>query len=175
MKKLLIPLIFLSFSSFSQEITSAISKYPASTGDIDFDPNLDKKDFQLCGNGYGYQYFNDEKGIMYEGEKKAIEIEFKEKYQSKNVKKENGSIRIRFLVNCKGQTDRFRIIGMDNNFQEKTFDTSITDQLVSISKSLKGWKYKEFYSHANKQYVPYDYYQYLIFKINDGQITEILP
>jgi hypothetical protein len=134
---------------------------------------LDKKEFQLCGNGYGYQYFNDEKGVIYEGEKKAIEEEFRVKYRSEDAKKETGSIRIRFLVNCKGETDRFRVIGMDNNFQEKLFDKSITEQLITISKELKGWKTKTFYSKNEK--VPYDFYQYLIFKIKDGQITEILP
>jgi hypothetical protein len=175
MKKLLIPLIFLSISSFCQEKEATISKYPASTGDIDFDSNLDKKDFQLCGKGDCCQYFNDEKGLIYEGEKKAIENEFKEKYRPENVKKETGSIRIRFLVNCKGETDRFRVIGMDNNFQEKVFDKSITEQLVTISKGLKGWKTKNFYFYKKNEKLPYDYYQYLIFKIKDGQITEILP
>jgi hypothetical protein len=174
MKKLLIPLIFLSISAFCQEKQANTSKYPLSTGDIDFDSNLDKKDFQLCYPNYDSQYYYGGKGLGFEGEKIAIEKEFKEKYHPDNSKKESGLIRVRFIVNCKGETDRFRIIGMDENYREKVFDKSITEQILSISKNLKGWIVKSYTSKTN-QIFSYDYYQYLIFKIKDGQITEILP
>jgi hypothetical protein len=173
-KKLLIPLLFLSFTAFCQEQKYNISHYPRSIGNIEFDSNLDKKDFQLCRPNYDAQYYYWTKDANYEGDKILIENEFKEKYISDNVNKQSGLIRIRFIVNCKGETDRFRVIGMDENYQEKAFDKSITDQLLQISKSLKGWMPKNFTSKTNEVF-SYDYYQYLIFKIKDGQITEILP
>lgn len=168
-KKLLIPLSFFSFTVFCQEQKSNTSLYPSSIGNIEFDSNLDKKDFQLCFPNYNFQYFNDSNGLLFLGDKIAIEKEFREKYKSENYKKESGLIRIRFIVNCKGETDRFRIIGMDENYQEKMFNESITQQLLQISKGLKGWKVKK-----SRNY-DVDYYQYLIFKIKDGQIIEILP
>ena len=173
-KKLLIPLSFLSFTSFCQEQKSNVSLYPRSIGNIEFDPNLDKRDFQLCYPRYDAQYYNDAIDTNYEGDKIIIEKEFKEKYKSENVKKESGLIRIRFIVNCQGETDRFRMLGMGENYQEKAFDKSITDQLLQIAKSLKGWKLKNFTSKTG-DILSYDFYQYLIFKIKDGQITEILP
>jgi hypothetical protein len=168
-KKLLIPLLFLSSTAFCQEQKTTVSLYPRSIGNIEFDPNLDKKDFQLCFPNYDFQYYNDLKGLLFLGDKVIIEREFKEKYKPQNSKKESGLIRIRFIVNCKGETDRFRIIGMDENYQEKSFDESITEQILQISKSLKGWQIKKSHNYD------VDYYQYLIFKIKDGQITEILP
>jgi hypothetical protein len=173
-KKPLIPLTFLSFTAFCQEQKPITSLYPRSIGNIEFNPNLDKKDFQLCYPKYDAQYYYDAKDANYEGDKIVIEKEFKEKYKSEKVKKESGLIRIRFIVNCTGETDRFRILGMDEKYQEKVFDKSITDQLFQISKNLKGWKLKNFTSETGK-ILSYDYYQYLIFKIKDGQITEILP
>jgi hypothetical protein len=174
-KKLLIPLLFLSFSAFCQEQKTNVSLYPRSIGNIEFDPNLDKKDFQLCRPNIDAQYYSFEANDSnYDGDKIKIEKEFKEKYKSQNVKKESGLIRVRFIVNCKGETDRFRVNGMDENYQEKAFDKSITDQLLQVVKSLKGWMPKNFTSKTNEVF-SYDYYQYLIFKIKDGQITEILP
>ncbi|MGL4629975.1 MAG: hypothetical protein ACRCVT_02120 [Leadbetterella sp.] len=79
-------------------------------------------------------------------------------------------IRIRFIVNYKGQTDRFRLIAMDENYKEKVFASSITEQLVKITKSLKGWGLMKYDSTHT-----FDYYQYLIFKMENGQIKEILP
>jgi hypothetical protein len=138
-------------------------------GDIKFDEKTDNKNFELCNPNYIFQYFNDSGGVEYKGEKLAIEEEFKQKYNSEIVKKESGLVRIRFVVNCKGETDRFRILGGDENYQEKKFDSSITNQLLTITKALNGWIPKKYH---NKQI---DYYQYLIFKIKDGKIIEILP
>ncbi len=73
------------------------------------------------------------------------------------------------MVNCQGETDRFRLISADENYNEKTFAKSITDQLLDIAKSLNGWKVKKMKEKD------IDYYQYLIFKIENGQLKEILP
>jgi len=156
--------IFISCQTDKQ-----VSKYPNYVGDIEFDEKTDNKDFKLCFPNKIYQYFNNSKGLEYEGEKIAIDKIFFENYNSKNVKKESGSIRIRFVVNCNGETDRFRLLEMDENYQEKTFDSTITKQLMAITKSLKGWKPKEFYGFKS------NYYQYLIFKIENGNLIEIMP
>ena len=60
-------------------------------------------------------------------------------------------------------------MSMDEDYNEKTFLMSITDQLMEITKGLRGWKKKTYKGEA------IDYYQYLIFKMEDGQIKEILP
>lgn len=161
-------------SAFCQEQKSTTSLYPRSIGNIEFDPNLDKKEFQLCRSDVDVQYYSGKNDTNYQGDKEMIEKAFKEKYNPENAKNESGLIRIRFIVNCKGETDRFRVIGMDENYQKKIFDKSITEQLLRISKNLKGWMPKNFTSKTNEVF-SYDYYQYLIFKIKNGQLIEILP
>lgn len=144
------------------------SNYLRHVGDIAFDKNLDDPDFILCKEKNIKQYFNFVKGFQYNGEKIALINSFKDNY--KHVEnKESGLIRIRFIVNCKGQTDRYRLISMDNNYQPKVFSESITTQLMTITKSLTGWK------KLPDDTTPQDYYQYLIFKINNGHLIEILP
>jgi hypothetical protein len=169
MQKLLLFLLLAPFLSFCQRDSVPAEKYPPSVGDIAFDPHTDDPNFQTCYD-YVYQYFNFGRGLEYQGEKIALEREFHQAYRSTKAKKESGTLRLRFIVNCKGQCDRFRFQGMDENYQPKTFDRSISDQLLTIAKGLRGWKKK--YTERNEAI---DYYQYLIFKIEKGEIKEILP
>jgi len=94
---------------------------------------------------------------------------FNTQFKSNDTISESGMIRIRFLINCKGETGRFRLVEAGYDYKEKQFDPYITDQLIKITKSLKGWKI------LSDKFGPKDYYQYLIFKIDAGKITEILP
>lgn len=168
MKKITILLYLIPCISFAQQKTPTVSKYPATTGDIAFDSKTDKANYEVCGDCGMWQYF-DFSEKTYDGDKLAIEKVFQELYNPKNVKHESGLVRIRFIVNCLGETERFRLMASDENYQEKSFDESITSQLLEITKNLKGWKPMT-YNNAKM-----NYYQYLVFKIKDGQIQEILP
>lgn len=145
------------------------SKYPKSVGDIMYDSKLDKKDFFLCNENNIIQYHNDLNAMQFKGEKIALVEEIKSKFKSIKNNQESGLIRIRFVVNCQAETDRFRLISMDENYKEYKFDENITNQLMTICKELKGWIPKK-YEGKNV-----DYYQYLIFKISKGQLIEIMP
>lgn len=164
--------LLFSFISCAQEANSFKNEYPPRhIGDIEFNPETDNQDFELCNAEKIYQYFNLGDGLFYKGEKIALEKVFKDKYNPEIVKKESGLIRIRFIVNCKGETDRFRILGADENYEEKEFDKSITNQLIEITKELSGWAG----AYNPEKQTGVDYYIYLIFKMKDGQIIKILP
>lgn len=145
------------------------SKYLRWVGDAEPDPEMDAADFQLCGSEkLVQQYFYFGQGLHYEGEKTALRKRFKEAYVPVETT-QSGWIRIRFIVNCQGKAGRFRMISSDLDYQEQVFDERITDQLLKITKSLDGW------GVLSKNDKPRDYYQYLIFKINNGNLTDILP
>ena len=169
MTKILKLILFIPLISFGQEKSETKSEYPNYVGDIEFNSEIDNKEFELCNSKHIFQYFNNSGGLEYEGEKLDIEKVFKENYKSEKINNETGLIRINFIVNCKGKTDRFRLISMDENYNEKLFLKSITDQLLAITKNLNGWKAKKIKERD------IDYYQYLIFKIENGQLKEILP
>ncbi|WGH76425.1 hypothetical protein P8625_04485 [Tenacibaculum tangerinum] len=169
MKKLFYVTCFiLLFSCEKKKVEKNI--YPRQVGDISYDVKLDSPNFILCnGEDNIFQYFNKGKGLEYKGGKKEIEQLFEKKYSHIKVD-ESGLIRIRFIVNCKGETGRFRVIQMNVNYEQFTFDDRIINQLLMITQSLDGWKIKDD-SRGNK----IDYYQYLIFKIEKGNLIEILP
>ena len=159
-------LFFIACENNRQENNS---KYLRHVGDIKHDPKLDDENFVACRESMATQYFAFGEHLPYEGEKYEIEKTFFEKYKTPENSTENGLIRIRFLVNCKGEAGRFRLLAMDDNYQGKVFDKKITDQLMNLTKSLKGWRVM-----ASKT-DPRDYYVYLIFKIRNGELMEIMP
>ena len=81
-------------------------KPTSNVGDIEFDEKLDDKNFKLC-NTSQLQYFNLNE-LQYEGEKLAI-IENFEQLNLETDAKSNGYITIRFIINCEGKTNRFRV------------------------------------------------------------------
>jgi len=177
MKKYFYTIFILSlFSSLACQTVEEIptkTVYPRMIGDIAYDVSLDTTDFQLCWDDkFAIQYyaytstFNE---ATYGKEKYAVHQIFEANYTTVNVPAESGLVRIRFLVNCRGEVGRFRVIGMDKNYQAKVFDERITQQLVDITKNQLEWKV--FKTEKSER----DYYQYLIFKIENGQIIDILP
>ena len=161
--------IILMTQSCQQQSVPNNSKYLSMVGDIAHNPKLDNPNFTLCNEKNTKQYHNLNEEMQYEGEKYALNNIFTTQYKPTGGVTDSGMIRIRFMVNCKGQTGRFRLISSGYDYKEKQFDKTITDQLMTITKSLKGWKI------LTDKTGPKDYYQYLIFKISDGQIKEILP
>lgn len=145
------------------------SNYLRWVGDSKFNPEIDNENFKPChGDESISQYFNHSKGLQYEGHKPALVDIIKKKYRAVEVN-ESGWVRIRFVVNCNSRTGRFRITEADENYIERSFDQRITNQLINITKSLDGWKPLPSFDD------PRDYYQYLLFKIENGDIIEIMP
>lgn len=167
--KIFLYLTFCIAALSSCQTENKLSKYPRYIGDIDFDAKCDNKNFIVCNENEIMQYHNNSKGLEYKDEKYALQQEIMSKFIAVPDSTQNGLIRIRFIVNCKGESDRFRIIAMDENYNEKKFSSNITDQLLSICKDLNGWLPKR----VNGKDV--DYYQYLIFKFNKGNLIELMP
>ncbi len=155
--------VFISFNSNAQQRCS----YKENVGDIPFDPLTDAADFSLTGERIR-QYYNFFPGVAIGGEKPAIINYFNNNYTAYPCN-DSGYITIRFIVNYQGKTDRFRIQQMDFNYQPIEFANEIVSQLLAISKSITGWKIAE----VNN--VKCDYYQYLTFIIENGEIKEVLP
>ena len=141
-------------------------------GDIPFDSTIDDGNFKACNESNIRQYYvrySSDTPPTYQGEKRALEQFILKHYDFPITGTENGYVTIRFIVNCKGETGRFRIEKMDFNYQPNSFDNAITDQLLNIVKDLEDWIPRK------RRDQNLDFYQYLTFKIEKGQITKILP
>ena len=136
MKFIYLLLIVMPFSCRSQ---SQDRESKMDIGAIRFDPKTDNSNFFLCDSTKIYEYYNFE--LKYLGEKVALKdtlfYMFKLNGTYKNV---NGIITIRFVVNCKGETDRFRVKQVDTNYKEIIFSEKLVAHLLAITKQLDKWQ-----------------------------------
>lgn len=141
-------------------------------GNIPYNKDIDSSEFVICDEDLIKEYYvrrSSDTPPNYLGEKRGMEKEILKAYSKPDDLDQDGYITIRFIVNCKGETGRFRIEEMDNNFKPMKFDERITNQLFLIVKELSGWVPR---SNGDKSF---DFYQYLTFKIQNGHINKILP
>jgi hypothetical protein len=135
-------------------------------GDIPFDAKRDNPKFQLCNpsrvwQGYQLKTKMDETPLL-------VAREFKTQFQTRDEwRNESGFIRVRFLVNCQGQSDRFRLLELDFDLKEKKFSETLSLHVLSIAKSIQ-WPARR----ANQQTV--DYYHHFSIRIVDGQLADII-
>ncbi len=144
------------------------SAYPAHVGDIAPDPALDDPAFTVCRENYIPQYYST--NSSFKGEKPAIEAYFREKFiKNKAHASESGYITIRFVVNCRGQTGRFRVQEIGLDYLPKKFPSALPNRLLDLTKQLDGWL------PGQRNGFQLDCYQYLTFTITNGDISLIMP
>jgi hypothetical protein len=164
-------ILFLCFLSGGLQTHAQVPPvtYPDHVGDIAFDPETDKADFFLCDPKTIYQFYNC--GTTYKGEKKALKDQIFASYTySAQHSDVNGYIVIRFVVNCKGETDRFRITEIDADYKVTKFPKDLTGQLLKITKSLKDW-----IPCRTPDGQEYNSYVYLNYILKNGKLQDVGP
>jgi hypothetical protein len=137
-------------------------------GDIEFDSSRDNPSFNICNEKHIYQYYS--VGTHYEGERKAMREEIYQQLESKELMldKKDGIITFRFVVNCNGESDRYRYKSVDANFSKTSFKESEVKKILYAVKNLRSWV-----SGVNKKGYKVDSYYQINFKIKDGLILDI--
>lgn len=134
-------------------------------------PTAQASDFQLC-NPYLYmdyprhRYYAGSK-TFYQGGLYSINKVFDAKYVAPPDATDSGRIRLRFIVNCQGESGAFSLLCTNYDYEVIDMDERITSQILDIGRSLPNWVP----SQSNGK--PIDTYIILYFKLNNGQITEI--
>lgn len=145
------------------------SKYPRHVGDIPFDSQLDDVNFEPCNEKKALTHYRFGDPDLYEGEKYMIVHEFDNLVLPEMDSLQSGYITIRFMVNCNGQTGRFRVEQLDFDYKDMRFNEAFLNSILAKTVSLNGW------IPAIRYNKPHDYYKYLTFKIIDNKIVDILP
>jgi len=80
----------------------------------------------------------------------------------------SGYIVIRFLVNCKGKSGRYRAQSLNLDFSPSTAPSDLIEYSIKLVKSLDNWTKSS--AHDSKA----AYHKFINLKINNGQIQHVL-
>lgn len=142
-----------------------LPSYPI--GHIPFSEKLDDPAFQLCNEASILETGGS--SPSYKGGIKALNRYFSEPLDDLPLQKgENGFLTVRFLMNCKGQPGRFRLLAINERYKPKEFPNAISNLLLELVKKAPDWQVGV---HQGSQY---DSYHMLTFKIVDGQVVDII-
>lgn len=125
------------------------------------------KDFIVCNEDNIFQYYNPQKATYSKG-KYGIRKFILSNYKNKSYT-DSGYLNIRFIINCKGEAGRYTIHQNNLDLQSKTFNNDLKNQLFNLTTQLKQW---------NPNFIQDEYrdsYMYISYRIENGEITEILP
>ncbi len=151
--------------------TAATTQYYAVDTSLNFHPTKDALVFKPC---YQEAFINEYFSVDtdYTGGQRAINDFVHNRYvPPTHSSGQSGYVRIRFIVNCRGQTGRFDVQTTDLSYQPATFDPDIVQQLITIVQQLDRW----IPGHYDNSTEAVDSYKFLGFRLVDGQITQIVP
>ncbi len=123
--------------------------------------------FYLCDEKRIFQYYNPERATYSEG-KNGLRKFVLSNYVNKGYS-DSGYLNFRFIINCKGEAGRYVFHENDLELNPKPFNKDLVKQLLKITTQLKKW---------NPNYVQEEFrdsYMYISYRIENGEITEIIP
>lgn len=136
---------------------------------ITYDAAIDGP-FSLGGDANIYQYHNDGLGVNYRGDRPALhEALRKATAHLKFDPAFDGLVRIRFVVNKAGKSGMFRTYVYTVTGEQAHLPAALLDPLTQAVKQLNDWQPKIIRDQT------VHYYQYVIFRIQGGKVSHILP
>lgn len=165
-------LIFISFIVYSYyedwgRFSADEQKYPQNVEYIDPDKALYSQGFEICNEDRIAQYYNPERATYVKG-KNGLRKFILSNYENKGYS-DSGYLNIRFVINCKGETGRYIIHENDLDLEPTQLDSNMVGQLFELTLQLDKWN-PVFYREKN-----WDSYMYISYRIENGEIIEILP
>ncbi|MFT5147209.1 MAG: hypothetical protein ACI9H1_001943 [Polaribacter sp.] len=135
---------------------------------IFFSCNRKSGELDLCGLGVLKPYYLT--GLDYKGGIYAIKEKYNQEYIPVKKGKISGIVKIRFDVNCKGETGNFDVETYNLKYESTTINDSIVNQTVLIAKKLNNW-----IPGTNDDHENINSFKFIAIKLINGEIKEIVP
>lgn len=159
---LMVSFIIFSCTSKKETKTEKKPEYLADIGDTKYTPTIDDANFKFCDST---TVLHKRARVAYTGGTPAMEKELIASYEKKpEFESFTGYFFIRFAVNCKNESGRFRWEIVDDEFKAKVCPKALEDEIITKVKNLKSWNSPIYKGEIH------DGYTFLIVKIENGNI-----
>jgi len=170
-------LLILSLNTFSQNTIPQNFNTKEKIGWIPFDKSVDNPNFKVCDELNIEEYY--QVNPLYGEAMPSIRKYFSAHQQSlEALCKKDGYVIIRFVINCQGQTDRYRTRFMSLNYtDENTVNAELQKKIIGLTREMGNWtpgKYDARLNDAVGQGKTYDSYQHLKFLFKNSKLVDIL-
>ncbi len=157
------------FSNSNKELELE-NKYPKPIGTINTKTSLLNSDHKLCGEESPkiIMLYSGAGMMGYKTNKKKFRNQILSNYKNKYT--DYGYLNYRFIVNCEGKAGWFEVIEMDLNLEKTNLNHDMVNQLLNLT-SKQEWRY----FRSGEEMQPINYYMYVSYRIENGEITEIIP
>lgn len=165
---LLLLLLLLRLGGFSQNTVPQHLNVKEKIGWIPFDKTTDDSNFKVCDelNIEEYYQVNPSYG---EGMPSIRKYFSAHKKLLEALCEKDGYIIIRFVINCQGQTDRYRTKFMSLNYiDENTINTELQEKIIQLTHNMGNWTPGKYDGKT------YDCYQHLKFLFKNSQLVDVL-
>ncbi len=144
-------------------------KYPHKIGYINPENTLNATGFTICDDKKMLGYYSSAAPYIYRDNKLVFKQKIIDNYKN-NEYQDTGYLNLRFLINCEGKVGHVEVNEFDIDLIRSDLTDELVDQLIKLALKEDNWEIR------NKHYdTPQNHYMYLLFKLENGNVTEILP
>lgn len=152
------------------------TKYTNHVGYIDPQEALFTENFELCesddkGNTFLLGSYSSSDPAIYRGTKYTFRNYILDNY-SHEAFSDTGLLNLRFHINCHGKTGNLIVNQLDTNYKKTNFHPELVAQLTELTMRNENWQVR---AESDNTFSKHNHYMYIIYKLENGAITEILP
>ena len=154
--------------TFSQNTVPQHLNVKEKIGWIPFDKSIDNSNFKVCDelNIEEYYQVNPSYG---EGMPSIRKYFTAHQQELEALCEKDGYVIVRFVINCQGQTDRYRTKFMSLNYtDENSVNAELQKKIIQLTRNMGNWTSGKYDGKT------YDCYQHLKFLFKNSQLVDIL-
>jgi|GEM_PF-1345470 len=125
------------------------------------------ENFKRCTDKLPVGFYHSTAPYIYKGGKPVFKRFIQSNYAENNFT-DNGYLNFRFLIDCNGAIGDVEVNQLDTNLEISTLNQDLVSQLSKLTLKEENWNSLETREVR-------DLYMYIIYKIENGQVVEILP
>lgn len=169
----LIGIVLIGYRYYSFEGKYNINKenYPNQIGYIDTKNALYTSDFELCDEGGLIGHYSSSAPHIYKNSKYTFRNYIQQNYINKEYT-DNGYLNLRFHVNCHGNVGNLEVNQLNEDFEKMQMNKEMVEQLIALTIQENNWQVRYQPDDSTKIF---NQYMYLLYKIENGNVTEIMP